>query len=88
MLDSIRNRKRLIHEDVSHEDGYVHRELIRLGMSKADGQTGLWIEVYKKEFLSFVRQSYPQVDCSGRFAHAAFLIGQGNYVGIHNHHLR
>ena len=49
----------------------------RIAYSK-NALTKVAIKINKKDLFAFLRQSYAKVDGRGRFAHAAFLVGDRN----------
>src|SRR5699024_2328987 len=73
----------LIVEDAAQSGGYSKRQLVRSGMSQTDGQAALWVCINEQDFLSLLCQGDAQVDAGGGFANAAFLVDDGDDLGVH-----
>ena len=80
--DALAGAQRLVHQDTAHRIGQGKGQLVRLGMPQADGQAALRVPVDQQHFLSGLRQPNPQVGAGGRFANAAFLVGDGDDLRV------
>ena len=74
--------------DAAHECGKRTRQFVRLWIAKADGQAGLGIAIHQQHFLTCIGKADAQIDRRSGLAHAAFLVGQGDDVGVQDDHLR
>lgn len=52
------------------------------GVAQADGQAALWVPVDQQHFFPGLRQPNSQVRAGGRFANAAFLVGNGDDLRV------
>lgn len=73
----------LVVEDAAQSGGYSKRQLVRSGMSQTDGQAALRVCINEHNFLSLLCQGNAQVDTGGGFANAAFLVDDGDDLGVH-----
>ena len=85
--DTLAGAQRLIHQDTAHSIGQGKWQFVRLGMAQADGQAALRISVNQQHFLPGLRQSNTQVFTGRCLADAAFLVGDGDDLRVHNNHL-
>ena len=85
--DTLAGAQRLVHQDTAHSVGQGKGQLVRLGMTQADGQAALWVSVNQQHFLPGLRQSNTQVFTGRCLADASFLVGDGDNLRVHNNHL-
>ena len=79
--NALRRVKRLVGDDLRHNGGEGDVELVRLVPAKRIRQIALCVRVYEQHLLALPRKPDTEVDGCGRFAHAAFLVGEGDYFG-------
>ena len=71
-----------LYEDTAHRVGQGKGQLVRLGVAQADGQAALRVPVDQQHFFPGLRQPNSQVRAGGRFANAAFLVGDGDDLRV------
>ena len=59
-------------------------QLVRPGIAQADRQAALRVSVDQQDFLSGLRQPDSQVGTGRCLANAAFLVGNGNDLRVHD----
>ena len=74
---------RLVHENAGKQVRQGHVQLVRLCVTEADRQRPLRIAVYQQHVPSLSGKPDAQVGRSRGFTHSAFLVGDGEYHGVH-----
>ena len=77
----------LIRQNTAHSIREGKGQLIRLRVAQANGQATLRVSVDQKHLSSSLCKSNAQVRAGCCFAHATFLIGNGDDLCIHHFHL-
>ena len=80
--DALAGAQRLVHQDAAHRVRECKGQFVRLGVAQADGQAGLGVCVHQQHLFSGLSQPDPQVRAGGRFANAAFLVGDGDDLRV------
>ena len=81
--DSVRWLKRLVQQYLFEQVCQSDFQLVRLGISQADGQGSLGIAVHQQHLFPAVRQPDAQVRGRCGFAHSAFLVYDGKGLMRH-----
>ena len=84
MQNTFSGAYRLIHQNFAHCIRQCKWQLVRLRISQADCQASLRVPVDQKHFLSGLCQTYSQVRTGCCFANAAFLVGDGDDLCVHD----
>ena len=84
MQNTFSGAYRLIHQNFAHCIRQCKWQLVWLRISQADCQASLWVPVDQKHFLSGLCQTYSQVRTGCCFANAAFLVGDGDDLCVHD----
>ena len=80
--DALAGFDRLVHQDTAHRVGQGKGQLVRLRVAQADSKAGLGIGVHQQHLLPGLGQPDSQVRAGGRFADAAFLVGNGDDLRV------
>ena len=78
MQDTLAGTKQFIHQDTAHCVRQRKGQLVRLGITQADGQAPLRVSVDQQDFLSGLCQTDSEISTGGGFANTALLVGDGN----------
>ena len=84
MQNTFSGAYRLIHQNFAHCIRQCKWQLVWLRISQADCQASLRVPVDQKHFLSGLCQTYSQVRTGCCFANAAFLVGDGDDLCVHD----
>ena len=84
MQNTFSRAYRLIHQNFAHCIRQSKWQLVWLRIAQADRQAALRVSVDQQDLLSGLCQTYSQVRTGCCFANAAFLVGDGDDLCVHD----